>query len=71
MAQTYRELLQTQYNLFNKLTEFFTLDDWRLCRNSVYWESDKIEDPYKKLKYKNQCIINYLEQKNGKQRQSN
>ena len=64
MENNYRNLIKQQSDLFGKLTEYFTLDDWRTCRNSIYWESDKIEDPLKKLKYKNQCVLNYLSEKN-------
>jgi|LakMenEpi03Aug12_release.lakeMendotaPanAssembly.Ray.scaffolds.fasta_scaffold2498693_2 hypothetical protein len=64
MENNYRNLIKQQSDLFGKLTEHFTLDDWRTCRNSVYWECDKIEDPLKKLKYKINCVMNYLSKKN-------
>lgn len=49
-----------EHERFAKLTEYFTQNDWRECRDKNYWESDKIQSPLDKLKYKNHCIENYL-----------
>ena len=49
---------------FGRMTEHFTPDDWRECRNEHYWESDKLQNPLERLQYKNLCIENYLSLKN-------
>lgn len=60
----FQNQMLTESNRFARMTEHFTPADWRECRNENYWESDKIQNPLDKLKYKNLCIENYLSLKN-------
>ena len=60
----FQNQMKIENNRFSRLTENFTPDDWRQCRNDHYWESDKIQNPLERLKYKNLCVENYLSLKN-------
>ena len=56
--------MKIEHIRFGRMTEHFTPDDWRECRNEHYWESDKLQNPLERLQYKNLCIENYLSLKN-------
>lgn len=60
MNSFYQNQWRFENEKFGKMTANFNLEDWRECRNENYWESDKIQNPLDRLKYKNLCIENYL-----------
>ena len=64
MDNNYFQQMKVEADRFSRMTENFTPNDWRDCRNDNYWESDKIQNPLDRLKYKNLCIENYLSLKN-------
>ena len=55
-----KEVLEYLNNEFSKLTKDFDLNDWRICRNEKYWESDSISNPVYKLEHKLKCIRYYI-----------
>ena len=55
-----RQALEYLNNEFTKLTKDFDLNDWRICRNEKYWESDTISNPVYKLQHKLKCIRYYI-----------
>lgn len=60
MDNNYFQQMKVESDRFSRMTENFTPTDWRECRNDNYWESDKLQNPLDRLKYKNLCIENYL-----------
>ena len=61
----YQKQFKFENERFARMTANFTIDNWRECRNENYWESDKIQNPLDRLRFKNLCIENYLLIKNA------
>lgn len=57
------EMHKINKEIFN-LTFNFTMNDWRLVRDSEYWSVFDTLDFYRGKQYTLQCVRNYLKQAN-------